>query len=259
MVQETLGEVAVPSGPLGAAPATTRTATGTTLPPGSGSTTTTTTATTATAAGTPTETDPLAMLGGPAQARRMAEFALAGARSAGATAWAACSSLNASALRGEAARLVDLREYSRPHTVEEATRRLRANLGFFSNTYTAVFGVMALLTVLSNPTLFIAVVLLVAGWSAFVASGDKPLRIGSVELQRSEKLVVLSALTTIVVVFGGLISNVLWVLTSSALIVCAHGVLREPVVLDEFARLEQEGAAIVAAAPAAAAKGGDLV
>ena len=74
---------------------------------------------------------------------------------------------------------------------------------------------------------------------------DSVLKLGSVELKRNEKLLILSSLTVVIVVFGGLISSAIYVFFMSGFIIGIHGSFREPVVLDELEQLEQEGESIV--------------
>lgn len=146
-------------------------------------------------------------------------------------------------LRKEAPKLANLRAYSRPASGEEAMKRIRANYKFFRATYTLLFAGVCLSFVLTNPTVFVASVLLAAMWSLFFTQPpDAVLRIGqSVELKRNEQLVGLGSLTGVVVFFSGLISSVLYVAFTYMLIVALHGSVREEIELDALERLEQEG------------------
>lgn len=149
-------------------------------------------------------------------------------------------------LKKEAPKLLDVRSYSKPQNMEQATSRLRANLSFFRVSYSMVFVVVLLLFILSNPILFVATIALVVMWSGFMSQPpDHVLKIGSVELKKNEKLLILSSISIILVVFGGLISSALYVTFTSGLAIGTHGVLKEPVELDALEQLEQEGESIV--------------
>ncbi|KAH9253513.1 hypothetical protein BASA81_008560 [Batrachochytrium salamandrivorans] len=146
-------------------------------------------------------------------------------------------------LRKEVPKLIDVRAYSRPATGEEAMKRIRANYKFFRAVYTLLFTAVCLSFVLTNPTVFVASVLLAAMWSLFFTQPPEAvLRIGqAIELKRNEQLVGLVSLTGIVVFFSGLISSVLYVAFTYVLVVGMHGSMREEIVLDALERLEQEG------------------
>jgi hypothetical protein len=149
-------------------------------------------------------------------------------------------------LKKEFTKLVEVRSYTKPASAEQALSRIRANIAFFRGTYTSVFVIVLLLFILSNPTLFVATLLLIAMWSGFLSQApDSVLTIGSVELKRNEKLVILGSSTVIVVVFGGLISSAIYIFFMSGLIIGTHAAFREPVVLDALEQLEQEGESIV--------------
>lgn len=150
------------------------------------------------------------------------------------------------ALKKEAPKVLDLRGYSKPTSAEQAVSRIRANVSFFRVTYTAAFATIVLLFILSNPTLFIFTVLLAALWAGFLSQPpEHVMKVGSVELKRQEKLLILGSGTILVVVFGGLISSALYILFMSGFVVGAHGALREPVELDALEQLEAEGESIV--------------
>jgi len=149
-------------------------------------------------------------------------------------------------LRKEAPKLLDVKGYSKPISAEQALSRIRANTSFFRVTYTAVFATVVTLFILSNPTLFIFTILLVALWAGFLAqSPDHVLKLGNVELRRQEKLLILASATVLVVVFGGLISSALYILFMTGFIVGVHGALKEPIELDALEQLEREGESIV--------------
>ena len=149
-------------------------------------------------------------------------------------------------LKKEAPKVLDVRGYSKPATFEQALSRIRANVSFFRVTYTAVVASVVLLFILSNPTLFIFSVLLIALWSAFLSQApDHVVKIGSVELKKQEKTLILGSLTVIVVVFGGIISSALYIAFMSVLVIGIHGAFREPIVLDALEQLEKEGESIV--------------
>jgi hypothetical protein len=149
-------------------------------------------------------------------------------------------------LKKEAPKVLDVRGYSKPASMDQAMTRIRANISFFRVTYTATFASVVLLFILSNPTLFIFTLLLAALWTAFLSQPpDHVVKIGSVELKKNEKTLILASLTVIVVVFGGLISSALYILFMSGLLIGAHGAFREPIVLDALEQLEQEGESIV--------------
>ena len=149
-------------------------------------------------------------------------------------------------LKREAPKLVDVRSYSKPASFEQATTRLRANVSYFRISYSAVFVTVLLLFILSNPILFVSTIALIVMWSAFLSQPpDHVLKLGSVELKRNEKLMILGSTSVLVVVFGGLISSALYVLTTSGIIISAHGAFKEPVEVDALDQLEQEGESIV--------------
>ena len=69
--------------------------------------------------------------------------------------------------------------------------------------------------------------------------------LAGVEFKRREKLLALVAATTITVVFGGLISTVIYVFFSGTLLVGLHASFRQKTEVDELAVLEEEGEALV--------------
>jgi len=147
----------------------------------------------------------------------------------------------------EVVKLVDVKAYHRPASAQDALARFRANVRFFRLTYSFVLSLVVLIYVISNASLFIAVGALVAMWSWFLAQPtDSVLKIGSFELKRGEKLVGLIAMTTLLVVFGGLISAIFWISFQGLLIIGMHGAMREPVVLDALEELELENEKLVA-------------
>lgn len=149
-------------------------------------------------------------------------------------------------LRKETPKLLDPRGYSKPASVDQAFSRIRANVAFFRVTYATTFIAVVLLFILSNPTLFLSVILLLGLWSAFLSQPpEHVLQLGSVELKRNEKLVILGSLTVLVVVFGGLISSAIYIFGVSGFLIGTHGALREPIVLDALEQLEREGESIV--------------
>lgn len=152
-----------------------------------------------------------------------------------------------SQLRKETPKLLDVRAYGRPATGEEAIKRIRANVRFFRATYSIVSFCIAAVLVMSNPTVFVASVVLCAMWALFLSEpADAVLRLGnSVELKRNEKLVILVSSTVIVVFFSGLIASILYVVFCVGVVVGLHGAMREPIVLDALEELEQEGEQIV--------------
>jgi hypothetical protein len=158
--------------------------------------------------------------------------------------------LNSSTLPGrlkmEALKLVELKAYSRPASLQDALARTRVNVGFFRLTYTFVFGLIVALAVVSNFTLFVLVGALGAAWSWFLTTADNVVQVGQVQLKRTEKTVLLLAATVIVIVFGGLLSALFWVGCQCALVIGAHGSFREPVQLDALEELEVEGEKLVA-------------
>ena len=143
-------------------------------------------------------------------------------------------------------KLVDPRGYSKPKTSDEAMKRIRANLNFFKLTYTSVPILFLISFVLSNPTLFLSIIICAALWSAFFALGpDKVWQLGSVSLGRGEKLTILTSFTVIVVIFGGLITYAIYVLFGSAAIIGLHASVKDPVEVDALEQLENEGQNIV--------------
>lgn len=158
----------------------------------------------------------------------------------------------------EVFKLVDPRGYSKPKSSDEAMKRIRANLNFFKLTYTSVPILFLISFVLSNPTLFLSIIICAGLWSAFFALGpDKVWQLGSVSLGRGEKLTILSSFTVIVVIFGGLITYAIYVVFGSAVIVGLHAAVKEPVEVDALEQLENEGQSFVNSTRQAAA--GDIV
>lgn len=149
-------------------------------------------------------------------------------------------------LKREMPKVLDVRAYNRPTSMDQATTRIKRNVAFFKVTYGAVIVGVVVVFVLTNPTLFVALAVVAGLWSAFLAQGpDHVLKVGAVELKRNEKLMILGGATVVIVVFGGLISSGLYILFMSCAIIGAHGALREPVEVDPLDELEKEGEAIV--------------
>jgi hypothetical protein len=147
----------------------------------------------------------------------------------------------------EAMKLVEIKAYSRPATLNDALARFRANTKFFRLTYSFVVALIVLIYIISNASLFIAVGILGALWSWFLAQpADHVLQIGSVQLKRGEKLVGLVVVTVLMVVFGGLMSAIFWVALQSLLVVGTMASLREAVQLDALEELELENEKLVA-------------
>jgi hypothetical protein len=176
-------------------------------------------------------------------AQRASELALSYGKTATGLFISSATALNQGQLKKELTLLCS--RYSRPDSMNTAVSRLRSNLSTFSSSYTMVFMIVVILTILSNPTLFISIGVLAAGWSLFFTYGDKTLKIGQVELGKSEKLVILTALTTTVIVFGGVISSILSIGFTTCAIVSFHGTLKEPIMLDELDVMEKESQAVL--------------
>jgi len=149
----------------------------------------------------------------------------------------------------EVAKLVDVTKYKRPASSQEALARIRANVAFFRLTYSFVASIIVFVYVLSNIGLLITVAALAALWSWFLAQpADAVTTVGSVQLKRGEKLLVLVGLSVLTVLFGGLFSAVFYVGLETAVVIGAHGAMREAIELDALEQLQLENEKLVAPA-----------
>lgn len=152
----------------------------------------------------------------------------------------------ANQFRKELTNAINPIEFSKPKTLDEAISRIKTNTTAFKYFYTVLSCFVLLIYVLSSPTMFISlgIVLGLIYLFFFVRDPDEVLKIGTIEIGKKEKLFVLGPILFIIVVFGGLISLVLTVLMISMAIIIGHASIHNPHVeeidpLDEFEQSEQ--------------------
>ena len=131
--------------------------------------------------------------------------------------------------RRELKAALDFRAFSRPRGTQETLSRLRGNCSSFPIVYALVYASVFLYYLLVTPMLLVAVGITTMSWTyAFlIRDGSTPISVGGMVLQRRDKIVILSIISAIAVLFSGLISTIFWVMTFGSCFNGTHAVMRE--------------------------------
>ncbi len=148
-----------------------------------------------------------------------------------------------SRLNREIIKFMKFREYSMPSSSDEASQRVRTNIGYFQLIYSSVFLTVFAATVLSSPSVFIALGVIIALWYFFffIRDPDEVFVIAGNEIRRREKLTALIPTTLVIITFGGLVSTMLNILFVSSFICGVHAALRKKIERDPLDDLTMEG------------------
>jgi hypothetical protein len=121
---------------------------------------------------------------------------------------------------------LDLRAYHAPHDSVELRRRLAHNLPLYAPVYGGVTVAMLVVAALTNPIVLTSWVLLGIAWGAYAARPNEPTRVGGIVLYQLEKRLLLVVTNLVVLVWGGIVASVGWVLFLSLLGAATHASVR---------------------------------
>ncbi|XP_021720963.1 PRA1 family protein B3-like [Chenopodium quinoa] len=129
--------------------------------------------------------------------------------------------------------LSELFEYaacSRPHSISDATTRIRKNVSYFGINYLTLLGGVLAFFLLSHPLSLITLLLLLSAWIFFYffKPSEQPLIIFGRTLSNSEILAILVSTTIVVMFFTSVASLLIYATLISGAIVCLHGAFRDP-------------------------------
>lgn len=145
--------------------------------------------------------------------------------------------------RREMRAYADVREFSRPSDSREVMRRLKSNCGSFSLVYGAVYVFIFVYFLIMSPMMLVAVGLTSMSWTYLflIKDGNTPLSVGGgLVLQRRDKVVVLSVVSALTVLFSGLVSTIFWVMFWGSCFNGSHAAMRRTVEIDPLEELEME-------------------
>ncbi|KAF8010553.1 hypothetical protein BT93_J1249 [Corymbia citriodora subsp. variegata] len=126
--------------------------------------------------------------------------------------------------------LLDRSAFSRPHSLSDATSRLRRNASYFRVNYLALLALVLALSLLSHPLSLLTLLSLLAAWLFLYAfrPSDQPLVLLGRTFSDRETLAVLSLLTVVVVFLTSVGSLLISASMVGLAIVAAHGAFRDP-------------------------------
>ncbi|KNA07674.1 hypothetical protein SOVF_169760 [Spinacia oleracea] len=137
--------------------------------------------------------------------------------------------------------LFEFTALSRPHSLSDATTRIRKNLPYFWTNYLTLIGGVLTFSLLSHPLSLISLLLLLSAWILFYffKPSEQPLILFGRTLSNSEILAILVGATIVVMFFTSVASLLISATLIGGAIVCVHAAFRDPA--DLFLD-EQDGA-----------------
>lgn len=115
--------------------------------------------------------------------------------------------------------------------------RMRTNITYYRGNYVALFGLTVIISILTNPLLLFALVVLSSAWAWLMSQKQiMPITLGGRTFNPFEQKAALAAITLLSVIITGLSSTIFWALGVSMVAVSAHAVTHTT----EFHEVDQE-------------------
>ncbi|KAK5148258.1 COPII vesicles protein Yip3 [Cryomyces antarcticus] len=116
----------------------------------------------------------------------------------------------------------DFKRLSKPQNFGEVQNRVNYNLSYFSSNYAAVFVMLAIYSLISNPVLLFVIILVVGGMWGIGKLQGADLEIGSLRATSSQLYTCLLVVAIPLGLYASPISTVLWLIGASGVTIIGH-------------------------------------
>lgn len=117
---------------------------------------------------------------------------------------------------------LDIKRISKPANFAEAQSRVNWNLGHFSSNYAAVFVMLSIYSLVTNPLLLFVILLVVGGMWGIGKLDGRDLELGSTRVTSSQLYTFLLIVTIPLGFFASPFSTILWLIGASGVTILGH-------------------------------------
>jgi len=129
---------------------------------------------------------------------------------------------------------LDLKRLSKPANFAEVQSRVNYNLSYFSSNYAAIFVMLSIYSLLSNPLLLFVIVLVAGGLYGIGKLGGRDLDIGIFRATTSQLYTALLVIAVPLGIFASPISTMLWLIGATGVTVFGHAALMDKPIENAF-------------------------
>ncbi|KAL2007096.1 hypothetical protein VTN00DRAFT_8534 [Thermoascus crustaceus] len=129
---------------------------------------------------------------------------------------------------------LDLKRLSKPANFGEVQSRVNYNLSYFSSNYAAVFVMLSIYSLLTNPLLLFVIFLVAGGLYGIGKLGGRDLDIGVFRATTSQLYTALLVVAVPLGIFASPISTVLWLIGATGVTVFGHASLMDKPIENAF-------------------------
>lgn len=117
---------------------------------------------------------------------------------------------------------VDLKRLSKPANFGEVQSRVNYNLGYFSSNYAAVFVMLSIYSLITNPLLLFVIVLVTGGMWGIGKLGGADLDVGFLRATTSQMYTALFVVAVPLGIWASPFTTVLWLIGATGVTVLGH-------------------------------------
>ncbi|CAK4029658.1 Prenylated Rab acceptor 1 [Lecanosticta acicola] len=129
---------------------------------------------------------------------------------------------------------LDVKRISKPADFGQVQNRVNYNLSYFSSNYAAVFVMLSIYSLLTNLTLFFALVLIIAGMYGIGKLEGRDLDVGFARASVSQLYTGLFVIAVPLFFWASPITSILWLIGASGVTILGHAALMEKDVAASF-------------------------